>query len=92
MMSTSPPVQGFTTWQAEGHGASFRTASSAERVRGKVERTVLVVILERSRAESLLAEVCVKAPVAHMIYWIEPVDAFGRLTKDARPEGEGQHR
>ena len=83
MLSTSPPIQGFTTWQAEGHGETFTTASTAERVRGKVERTIFVSVMERSRAEGLLTEIARTLPIPHMIHWIETVESFGRLTENA---------
>lgn len=79
MLSSVPAISGFTTWVAEGHGESFQTATSAERVRGRVARTVFVTVMESSRAKSLLAEIAEKAPITHMIYWIEPVAEFGRL-------------
>jgi Protein of unknown function (DUF3240) len=81
MLSSVPAINGFTTWQAEGHGESFHTATGAERVRGRVARTVFMTIMESSRAKSLLAEIAEKAPIAHMIYWIEPVTEFGRMAR-----------
>jgi len=82
MLSSDPPINGFTTWPAEGHGESFKTATNAERVRGRIERTVFVTILDRSRAAELMAEVSRKVPISHMIYWIEPVSEFRRMTKE----------
>ncbi|MCU0955600.1 MAG: DUF3240 family protein [Hyphomicrobium sp.] len=82
MLASEPPIKGFTTWQAEGHGESFETANSAERVRGRVARTMFLTILEKSRAADLVAEISMKAPIAHMIYWTEPVSEFGRMTKE----------
>lgn len=82
MLASAPPIKGFTTWKAEGHGESFETANSAERVRGRVARTVFVTVLDKSRAAALLAEIGRKAPIAHMIYWIEPVSEFGRMTQE----------
>ncbi|MBY0225070.1 MAG: DUF3240 family protein [Hyphomicrobium sp.] len=80
MLASEPQITGFTTWQAEGHGESFETANNSERVRGRVVRTVFVTILEKPRAEKLIAELREQAPIAHMIYWVEPVSQFGRMT------------
>jgi hypothetical protein len=83
MLSSVPAINGFTTWPAEGHGESFQTATGAERVRGRVSRTVFITILESSRAKSLLGEISEKAPIPNMIYWIEPVTEFGRMTRES---------
>ena len=84
MHSSEPQVKGFTMWTADGHGESFSTATIAEQVRGRVERTVFMAIMETRRALMLVEEIARKAPIQHMAYWIEPVIAFGRLTEDAR--------
>lgn len=78
MLGSDPPVTGFTMWRADGHGESFRTASIGERVRGRVERSVFIAVMERSRAKSLVEEIGHEAPIPHMAYWIEPVIEFGR--------------
>jgi hypothetical protein len=88
MLACEPQINGFTTWQAEGHGESFETANNAERVRGRVARTVFVTILEQSRAAKLVADLRDQAPIAHMIYWVEPVSQFGRMTLDQSPLSE----
>ena len=38
MLETTPPIGGFTTMRAEGHGHDFAEASVNERVRGRVRR------------------------------------------------------
>ena len=45
LLNADPPLSGFTTWRAEGHGHDFGKASVRERVRGRVARGVLVLIL-----------------------------------------------
>lgn len=74
-----PPVAGFTTFAAEGHGMSFDSASVGERVRGRVQRSVVVTILPRGDADRLVELVRLKIAVPHMSYWIEPVLACGRM-------------
>jgi hypothetical protein len=44
-----------------------------------------VTILEKPRAAELIAELREQAPIAHMIYWVEPVSQFGRMTRDLSP-------
>jgi len=79
MLGAEPPLTGFTTWMAEGHGHDFSRASVRERVRGRVMRGVLVLILPRARLTSLLDDIRTKARIANLAYWVEPVEAFGRL-------------
>jgi hypothetical protein len=81
LLNCDPPLNGFTTFAAEGHGHSFGKASMRERVRGRIARGILVVVLPRSRAPSLLEEIAVKAAIEDLVYWVEPVEAFGRLTR-----------
>jgi hypothetical protein len=87
MLASDPPVNGFTMWQADGHGESFKTANLGERVRGRVERSVFIAVIGLSRAKSLVDEIGRKAPIPHMAYWIEPVIEFGR-TAAATPQDE----
>lgn len=79
MLGTTPPVGGFTTMHAEGHGHDFGNASLAERVRGRVGRGLLTCVIAKVRADQLLSELEVKAPLHHLVYWLEPVLAFGRM-------------
>jgi hypothetical protein len=86
LLNAEPPLKGFTTWKAEGHGHDFGNASIRERVRGRVVRGVLALILPRARLTSLLDDICTKAGIANLAYWVEPVEAFGRLAHiDATP-------
>jgi len=79
MLNAEPPLTGFTTWKVEGHGHDFANASVRERVRGRVMRGVLSVVLPRARLPSLLEDIRTKAAIANLAYWVEPVEAFGRL-------------
>ena len=80
LMDSDPPLPGFTTWAAEGHGHSFSNASMRERVRGRIARGILVVVLPRARVASLLEEFRVKAAIPDLEYWTEAVETFGRLS------------
>jgi len=79
MLSLDPPIPGFTTWEAKGHGFGFVGATVGERVRGHVKRSLITTVIERAEAERLLQIVAQKAPVPHLTFWIEPVERFGRL-------------
>lgn len=79
MLAIEPPIGGFTTWSAEGHGHGFAKASFRERVRGRVDRTMLVAVVPRFQAARILETIATRAAIPHMAYWIEPIEAFGRL-------------
>ena len=80
LLTAEPPLKGFTTWAADGHGLDFAEATVAERVRGRVRRSVMVLVLPRSRLPTLLEAVRINAGVPHVAYWVEPVESFGRLS------------
>jgi hypothetical protein len=79
LLNADPPLGGFTTWAADGHGLDFSDATVAERVRGRVSRSVMVLVMPRSRLPSLLDAIREKAGAPHLAYWVEPVESFGRL-------------
>lgn len=81
MLTLEPPLPGFTTWAAEGHGFGFGDATVSERVRGRVKRSVIVAVLERGVAASVLDLIERKGAVAHLTYWTEPVDGFGQMQR-----------
>ena len=54
MLNFEPPLPGFTTWAADGHGFGFADATVSERVRGRVKRSVIVAVLGRRVAADLL--------------------------------------
>jgi hypothetical protein len=80
LLTAVPPLGGFTTWTADGHGLDFSDATVAERVRGRVSRSVMVLVMPRSRLADLLEDVRTKAGARHLAYWVEPVEDFGRLS------------
>lgn len=89
LLTTEPPMAGFTSFPVDGHGASFETATANERVRGRVKRVAIMAVLSRARAEALLLEIEARAPVPHLTYWIEPVLGFGRMRPVADAAGDG---
>ncbi len=80
LLTADPPLGGFTTWPADGHGLDFADATVAERVRGRVSRSVMALILPRSRLPSLLETIRIRVGVPHLAYWVEPIEDFGRLS------------
>ena len=89
MLNFDPPVSGFTTWMAEGHGFGFGDASVSERVRGRVKRSVIVAVLDRVVAADLLDLIATKSAVAHLTYWTEPVDGFGQMRRTGSVAQQG---
>lgn len=86
MLSAEPPLTGFTTWKAEGHGHDFANASVRERVRGRVARGVLTVVIPRTRLPILLDDIRTKAMNADLAYWVEAIESFGRLAPSVTRE------
>jgi hypothetical protein len=79
MLNAEPPLAGFTTWKADGHGHDFSGASVRERVRGRVMRGMLTAIVPRARVVALLEDIRTKAAIASLTYWVEPIEVFGCL-------------
>jgi uncharacterized protein DUF3240 len=79
MLSLDPPLPGFTTWEAEGHGFGFADTTVNERVRGRVKRNLITAVVERADTERLLEAVAQRTPVLHIAFWIEPLERIGRL-------------
>ena len=51
LLNSDPPITGFTSWAAEGHGHDFNDATASERVRGRVKRRAIVAVMTRARAD-----------------------------------------
>jgi hypothetical protein len=74
-----PTLPGFTLLHAEGHSSDFTRASMREKVRGRVDRRVLWVVIERERLDSVLAALRERIASSEVRWWAEPVIAGGRL-------------
>jgi hypothetical protein len=79
LLDLTPSLPGFTSWRAEGHGASFEESSTREQVRGRIERKMLVMVLDRARLADLLAELRTGCAIPDLAYWVERVESFGRF-------------
>ena len=77
LLDAAPSLPGFTSWRAEGHGASFDASSTREKVRGRIERNMLVMVIDRARLADLLAEVRAGCAIPDLAYWVERVESFG---------------
>lgn len=92
----------FTSWPARGHGHDFAGATVGERVRGHVNRIVIVLVIRRAEADHLLEEIAQQSSGQNMTFWIEPVETFGQLghnqdlqdgeapSAESRAEAEGR--
>lgn len=76
---SDPAMPGFTLFHAEGHTSDFARASVAEQVRGRVERRVLWVMIERERLDELLATLRREVASTDVRWWTEAVCSHGRL-------------
>lgn len=74
-----PALPGFTLFHAEGHSSDFTHASASERVRGRIERRVLWVVVERERLDQVLSALHQRVASTEVRWWTEPVLALGRL-------------
>jgi hypothetical protein len=79
LLALAPPLPGFTSLEATGHGADFASASVREQVRGRVARCVLFMVIPGERVAPLITLIGKALPARHVSWWVEPVEAFGRL-------------
>jgi hypothetical protein len=73
-------IGGFTTLAAHGHGRDFASATLREKVRGRVQSTLLTAILPSENVAPLLQELRSQFRAPHLFYWTEPVLDFGGLS------------
>jgi hypothetical protein len=79
LLEHEPELPGFTTLAAEGHGTDFVRASVREQVRGRVRRGMLLMVLPGERIEEVLAGLRAQLSNPEVVWWSEPVTAFGHL-------------
>lgn len=70
---------GFTTMAGSSHGRDFAAASLRERVRGRIDVTLVTAILPGDDIAPLLETLRAKFRGAPIRYWTEPVHASGDL-------------
>lgn len=79
LLRLQPPLGGFSAVDVEGHGQDFTRATTAERVRGRTARIMLIAVLDRARVDDVLAALDATVRGVQCAWWTEPVERFGRL-------------
>lgn len=79
LLEMQPGLPGFTTMPVAGHGEGFAKASVHECVRGRIDRLLLWLVLPEDDVERVLMVIARQLPHSQIVWWIEPVDAMGRL-------------
>ena len=77
LLDSASLAGGFTTFPASGHGRDFANASVREKVRGRVDSVLIVTVLPAADVQALLAGLRERFSTPHLVYWTEPVHAFG---------------
>ncbi len=79
LLEMEPVLPGFTTAAVQGHGEGFTRANTHERVRGRVDRLLLWLVLPADDVPRVLAQLQQRLQHSQIVWWVEPVDAMGRL-------------
>lgn len=79
LLEMQPALPGFTTMPVAGHGEGFAQASVHECVRGRIDRLLLWLVLPGEDVQRVLEVIGRQLPHSQIVWWIEPVDAMGRL-------------
>ena len=80
LLAIEPPINGFTSSDAEGHGHDFAQAQIREQVRGRIARKVLWLVIHRERVASIIEQLHQRVRNRDAVWWVEPVEQFGRLS------------
>lgn len=79
LLEMQPGLPGFTTVPVAGHGVGFAQASVHECVRGRIDRLLLWLVLPQEDVQRVLDVIGQQLPHSQIVWWIEPVEAMGRL-------------
>lgn len=79
LLDMQPALPGFTTAHVAGHGEGFDRAGVAECVRGRIDRVLLWLVLPAERVDAVLSRLRHAMPQSDVVWWVEPVERFGRL-------------
>lgn len=74
-----PPLTGLTIIEGEGRSSGLTPSSGAEKVRGAVAVTLLIVIVPEALVEGVLTLIKEECPAPHLAFWTEPVSDYGVL-------------
>ena len=76
---TAPQAPGFTLMHAQGHGSDFPHASTAEQVRGSIDRRIVWIVLDSAVLQPLIETIRERVRSQDVVWWTEPVLERGRL-------------
>ena len=79
VLIAAPELPGFTLFNAEGHSSDFSSASTAERIRGRIDQRVLWMIVEQGSYQQVLALLRATIGATHVRWWLEPVLDMGPM-------------
>ncbi len=79
LLEMQPTVPGFTTLAVSGHGERFEGTRVQEQVRGRIDRSMTWLVLPEEDVERVLAQLRRHISNPDVVWWVEPVDAMGRL-------------
>jgi len=79
LLEMQPSLPGFTTLAVSGHGERFEGTRVQEQVRGRIERSMTWLVLPQEDIERVLGQLRRRMPHPDIVWWVEPVDAMGRL-------------
>ncbi len=79
LLEAEPPLPGFLTLHAEGHGADLRFTSVREQVRGRAARSVLALVVPAERVPALLAALRKRFAGSDLHWVLQPVLDEGTL-------------
>jgi hypothetical protein len=75
----APQPHGFTLLHAEGHSHNFPHASTAEQVRGRIDRCLILIVMPAEALPPLIQLLRDRVPSRDVWWWSESVLALGRL-------------
>lgn len=79
LLSRPDLVRGFTTSQANGHGAVIPLVAPSELVSGHAPRTQIRLVGNEEDMRGVLKLIKTELPNANVFFWLMPVIEMGRL-------------
>lgn len=79
LLDMQPALPGFTSAPVAGHGQGFEGASTAECVRGRIDRVLLWLVLPEESVDRVVTHLDIQLPRSDVVWWVEPVERMGRL-------------
>ena len=70
---------GFSMLEAQGMGQGATLTSSMEKVQGKCQRNLIIIVGERKNHVLLVEALSLKIKNRDVVYWIAPLHSFGSL-------------